>query len=184
MAEYLGVQPLTDSQGVLQDIHWSDGLFGYFPTYALGNVIAAQLWKAANHELPDLSLSIRKGEFAHLLHWLRQKIHLHGLSSNQSSFCSLPLVNRSMHSLIWNTCKKNTANCISYNSLMNTSTILKLRGLVFFVLAASMMSIPSSFTQTASAAIAATALPAADIASSPMPSVNKIRLLYPVASRR
>ncbi len=78
MAEYLGVQPLTDSQGVLQDIHWSDGLFGYFPTYALGNVIAAQLWKAANHELPDLSLSIRKGEFAHLLHWLRQKIHLHG----------------------------------------------------------------------------------------------------------
>jgi carboxypeptidase Taq len=78
MKEYLGVVPENDTQGVLQDIHWSGGMIGYFSTYALGNLVSAQLWERINMDLPDLSEQIRKGEFSTLLSWLGEKIHRHG----------------------------------------------------------------------------------------------------------
>ncbi|MDP3176414.1 MAG: carboxypeptidase M32, partial [Spirochaetaceae bacterium] len=78
MKEYLGVTPANDAQGVLQDIHWSFGGFGYFSTYALGNLVSAQLWEAIQRDIPDLSDKIEAGQFAPLLSWLREKIHVHG----------------------------------------------------------------------------------------------------------
>jgi carboxypeptidase Taq len=78
MKEYLGVTPPDDARGVLQDIHWSWGLFGYFSTYALGNLISAQLWEKINQEIPDLADQIRAGKFDALLGWLRKNIHVHG----------------------------------------------------------------------------------------------------------
>jgi len=78
MDEYLGVVPLKDAQGVLQDIHWSGGTLGYFSTYALGNLVSAQLWEKINEDIPDLQDQFRKGEFGALLAWLREKIHVHG----------------------------------------------------------------------------------------------------------
>ncbi len=70
--------PPNDAQGCLQDIHWSGGLLGYFPTYALGNLYAAQFYDAAQHNLGDLSAQFAKGEFAPLKDWLKEKIHRHG----------------------------------------------------------------------------------------------------------
>ena len=78
MKEYLGVTPANDAQGVLQDIHWSFGGFGYFSTYALGNLISAQLWEALRRDLPGLDADIEAGRFAPLLSWLRTKVHVHG----------------------------------------------------------------------------------------------------------
>ena len=76
--EYLGITPPDDARGVLQDVHWSSGLIGYFPSYALGNLIAAQLWECLNRAIPDLQDQIRRGEFAPWLAWLRENIHRHG----------------------------------------------------------------------------------------------------------
>lgn len=76
--EYLGIVPHTDSDGVLQDVHWSAGLFGYFPTYALGNLYAAQFFARAEQDLGDLDAQFRRGEFSDLREWLRAKIHIHG----------------------------------------------------------------------------------------------------------
>ena len=78
MQEYLGVTPPDDAQGVLQDIHWSNGYIGYFSTYALGNLVSVQLWERINADLPDLGDQIRRGEFAGLLGWLRKNLHRHG----------------------------------------------------------------------------------------------------------
>jgi len=78
MRAYLGVTPPNDSQGVLQDIHWSHGYIGYFSTYALGNLIAAQLWECVNRDIPDLHDQIRRGVFADLTGWMQEKIHRHG----------------------------------------------------------------------------------------------------------
>lgn len=78
MQEYLGIVPPDDRLGVLQDVHWSAGLIGYFPTYALGNLVSAQLWEVIHRDLPDLESRIARGEFADLLAWLREKIHQHG----------------------------------------------------------------------------------------------------------
>ncbi len=75
---YLGIRPTSDRDGILQDVHWSAGLIGYFPTYTLGNVYAAQLMQAAARELGDLPKLISRGEFAPLLEWLRTKVHAHG----------------------------------------------------------------------------------------------------------
>jgi len=80
MAEYLGVRPPDDAQGILQDIHWSAGLIGYFPTYALGNIMSAQFFAQARHDLPGLDGTIRNGDFAVLRGWLKDKIHRHGRS--------------------------------------------------------------------------------------------------------
>jgi len=73
--EFLGVRSPTRSEGVLQDIHWSFGAFGYFPTYTLGNLYSAQLLVAARKELTNLDEQIRNGEFTPLLDWLRAHVH-------------------------------------------------------------------------------------------------------------
>ncbi len=78
MRDYLGLTPPDDAQGCLQDIHWSIGSFGYFPTYTLGNLYAAQFFEQARHDLGDLDAQFSRGEFAPLLAWLRQNIHRHG----------------------------------------------------------------------------------------------------------
>jgi carboxypeptidase Taq len=74
----LGVTPPNDALGVLQDIHWSAGMIGYFSTYALGNLISAQLWECINRDIPDLDEQIRRGEFAEITEWMRTHIHRHG----------------------------------------------------------------------------------------------------------
>lgn len=76
--EYLGVTPPNDALGCLQDIHWSIGMFGYFPTYTLGNLISVQLYEAAARDLPTLESDLERGEFSGLLGWLREHIHQHG----------------------------------------------------------------------------------------------------------
>jgi len=78
MQDYLGVVPPNDARGVLQDVHWSSGMLGYFSTYALGNLISAQLWEKINQDIPDLPDQIRAGKFDALLGWLREKVHRHG----------------------------------------------------------------------------------------------------------
>jgi len=76
--QYLGVTPGDDAEGCLQDIHWSAGLFGYFPTYTLGNLYAAQLFDAARAELGDPGAAFARGDFSGLLAWLRRNVHAHG----------------------------------------------------------------------------------------------------------
>ena len=78
MNEYLGVDVPDDAHGVLQDMHWSVGLFGYFPTYQLGNVISVQIWERARAELGDLEEQFARGEFSQLREWLREQIYKHG----------------------------------------------------------------------------------------------------------
>ncbi|MFB6171694.1 MAG: carboxypeptidase M32 [Haloarculaceae archaeon] len=78
MESYLGVRPDTDAEGCLQDIHWSHGNFGYFPTYTLGSVLAAQLFAAASDDVGDLDDQIRAGEFDALHDWLTEHVHRHG----------------------------------------------------------------------------------------------------------
>jgi carboxypeptidase Taq len=76
--ELLGIAVPDDLRGVLQDIHWSEGIIGYFPTYAIGNVLAAQLWRVARADLPGLDDDLRAGDYGALLAWLVDTIHRHG----------------------------------------------------------------------------------------------------------
>jgi carboxypeptidase Taq len=76
--DYLGISPTEDRTGVLQDVHWSAGLIGYFPTYTLGNIYAAQLYAAADRQLGGLASQIERGEFKPLLDWLIERVHRHG----------------------------------------------------------------------------------------------------------
>jgi carboxypeptidase Taq len=78
MWEYLGIEVPSDAEGVLQDIHWSGGAIGYFPTYALGNLISAQIWEKVVADLPDLPDAFEQGEFGLLRDWLRENLHRHG----------------------------------------------------------------------------------------------------------
>ena len=78
MKDYLGVEPESDAEGVLQDVHWSYGNLGYFSTYALGNLISAQLWEKIHKDIQDLDDQIRQGNFENLLGWLRENVHRHG----------------------------------------------------------------------------------------------------------
>jgi carboxypeptidase Taq len=78
MREYLGIDVPSDADGVLQDIHWAHGVFGYFPTYALGTMIAAQLWEAAHVAIPDLDRRIEDGDLQTLREWLREHVHRFG----------------------------------------------------------------------------------------------------------
>jgi carboxypeptidase Taq len=78
MRDYLGVEVPDDAHGVLQDVHWAGGIFGYFPTYALGNVIAGQLWDRIASELPDVEAQIGRGELGGLRDWLQENLHRHG----------------------------------------------------------------------------------------------------------
>ncbi len=74
----IGVSPPSAADGVLQDVHWSAGLFGYFPTYTIGNLIAAQLYESADTALGGIDSQIEQGDFVPLLSWLRENIHSHG----------------------------------------------------------------------------------------------------------
>lgn len=76
--EYLGVAPQNDAEGVLQDVHWSFGGFGYFPTYAIGNVLSVQLYNAAVEKTPGLADQMAAGEYAGLRGWLQDNIYTHG----------------------------------------------------------------------------------------------------------
>jgi carboxypeptidase Taq len=78
MKELLGIVPPSDREGCLQDIHWYDGAWGYFPTYTLGAMTAAQLFDAACRAKPEIPEAIGKGDFAPLLAWLRAHVHGHG----------------------------------------------------------------------------------------------------------
>ena len=78
MQEYLGIDVPDVADGVLQDMHWSGGALGYFPTYALGNVISGQLWERIRRELPDLDDQVRAAEFGNFRDWLRENVHRHG----------------------------------------------------------------------------------------------------------
>ncbi|MDP8926148.1 MAG: carboxypeptidase M32 [Actinomycetota bacterium] len=78
MEEYLGVVPKNGAEGVLQDIHWADGLFGYFPTYAVGNVLSVQFFEEALKAHPEILTRMEEGEFSLLLDWLRENVHRHG----------------------------------------------------------------------------------------------------------
>ncbi len=80
MEKTLGIRPPTDALGCLQDIHWSDGLVGYFPTYSIGNVVAAQLWRKVRQDLPCLDEDIARGNNLGLLNWLRHNLHRYGSS--------------------------------------------------------------------------------------------------------
>ncbi len=87
MRSDLGVDPPDDARGCLQDIHWSMGAFGYFPTYTLGNLYAAQIWETILQDLPDLPSEMSRGEFGGLLAWLREKIHRHGRRWPAAELC-------------------------------------------------------------------------------------------------
>jgi carboxypeptidase Taq len=76
--EYLGIDVPDDARGVLQDVHWASGTIGYFPTYALGNLVAGHLWERARADLPDLEDRIAAGELMPLREWLRDRVHRHG----------------------------------------------------------------------------------------------------------
>ncbi len=78
MADYLGVTPPDDARGVLQDVHWSGGMFGYFPSYTLGNLYAAQIADAAERAIPGLWAKVEAGEFAPIRGWLWEEVHRHG----------------------------------------------------------------------------------------------------------
>jgi carboxypeptidase Taq len=84
---YLGLTPPTDALGCLQDIHWSAGLIGYFPTYTLGNLYAAQFMGRARQDLPGLDDDFRRGDFGRLRAWLRDKIHGQGQRFRAGELC-------------------------------------------------------------------------------------------------
>lgn len=84
---YLGLDVPSDKEGVLQDVHWSFGLIGYFPTYTLGNLYAAQFWAKVHEENPSLDDQIASGEFAPLLTWFRERIHQHGRRYTPAQLC-------------------------------------------------------------------------------------------------
>lgn len=85
--EYLGIDVPDDAQGPLQDIHWSQGLIGYFPTYSLGSIFAAQLYATLQGTESNISHSIAEGKFELPLHWLNEQIHQHGRLYTSSQLC-------------------------------------------------------------------------------------------------
>jgi carboxypeptidase Taq len=95
MEQYLGIIPANDAEGCLQDIHWSFGGFGYFPSYTLGKLYAAMFYNQVKSEIPDIEDQIARGEFGPLLAWLREKIHRWGKAKRASELvmdiCGKPL---------------------------------------------------------------------------------------------
>lgn len=87
--EYLGITPTNDSEGCLQDIHWSMGGLGYFPTYTIGNLYAAQFMQVIKKDIPDLNLQISSGNTKILLDWLRKKIHVYGAIYTPAKLCEM-----------------------------------------------------------------------------------------------
>ncbi len=86
--EYLGIDIASDAEGVLQDVHWSCGYIGYFPTYSLGSLYASQYYAAATSQIQNLENDIESGNFDSLLSWLRENIHVHGRRYNSEELCS------------------------------------------------------------------------------------------------
>ncbi|HHW11122.1 MAG TPA: carboxypeptidase M32 [Firmicutes bacterium] len=80
MEKYLGIKPANDAEGVLQDVHWAQGYFGYFPTYTLGSVFSVQLWQAACRKEADLAVRLEKGDFSVVREWLNKEVHAWGAS--------------------------------------------------------------------------------------------------------
>jgi len=78
VSDYLGIEVKKDSEGCLQDVHWSSALFGYFPSYSLGNIIAGQLWATMRQQIPKVDGEIERGDFKNVLAWLRENVHRHG----------------------------------------------------------------------------------------------------------
>ncbi len=78
MHAYLGLQPDSDANGVMQDVHWAGGSFGYFPAYALGLLLAAQLFKSLQEDLPSMEADLASGQFRTINHWLKKNIHQQG----------------------------------------------------------------------------------------------------------
>ncbi|MFH1830977.1 MAG: carboxypeptidase M32 [Pseudomonadota bacterium] len=78
MKRLLGIVPKNDAEGVLQDTHWAQGMIGYFPTYSLGNLYAAQLWHTLRKNLKGVDAKIAKGDFSSILSWLHKNVHRHG----------------------------------------------------------------------------------------------------------
>jgi carboxypeptidase Taq len=78
MAQYLDVEVPDDAHGVLQDVHWSRGAFGYFPTYSLGNIMSVQIWEKLREEITDVDEQMTRGEFGAIREWLRTHLHVHG----------------------------------------------------------------------------------------------------------
>ena len=85
--EYLGITPPDDKRGVLQDVHWSHGSFGYFPTYSLGSFYAAQFFDQAGKDIPGLERQIEQGDYAQLLQWLRTHVHHFGRRYRSEELC-------------------------------------------------------------------------------------------------
>ena len=78
MQRLLGLEVPGPADGVLQDVHWSAGMIGYFPTYTIGNLMAAQLWERLQDDVADIDALIEQGDFAPLREWLRENVHRHG----------------------------------------------------------------------------------------------------------
>ena len=78
MEELVGIRPPDDRRGVLQDVHWAGGLFGYFPTYQLGNVLSVQIWERLLADVPDAYEQIGQGSFGEIYEWLRERLYRHG----------------------------------------------------------------------------------------------------------
>ncbi len=87
--DYLGVDIPDDRRGCLQDVHWSFGLIGYFPTYTLGNLYAAQFWDTIRGQITDLDQQIKRGDFKALKSWLNTNIHAHGRRYRASDLCKM-----------------------------------------------------------------------------------------------
>jgi carboxypeptidase Taq len=87
--DYLGIDVPNDAKGCLQDVHWSFGLIGYFPTYTLGNLYAAQLWETIRGQITDLDRQIRSGQFLALKAWLNDNIHRHGRRYRAADLCKM-----------------------------------------------------------------------------------------------
>ena len=85
--EYLGIEAQDHAQGILQDIHWSHGSFGYFPTYSLGSFYAAQFFEQAKKDIPGLIDQVEEGNFKELLSWLRKNVHVHGKLYTAQELC-------------------------------------------------------------------------------------------------
>jgi carboxypeptidase Taq len=78
MQSYFGLTPKSDSEGCLQDVHWSAGLIGYFPTYTVGNLLSYQIWKALTSQISGTEEKMAAGDFGQIFNWLRENIYAHG----------------------------------------------------------------------------------------------------------
>ena len=87
--KYLNIDVPSDSLGVLQDIHWSHGSLGYFPTYTLGSFYAAQFYNKVSNEVSNINSKIENGDTKELLEWLRQNIHNHGERYDAKDLCKI-----------------------------------------------------------------------------------------------